>query len=852
MTCFFKTSQTPTNLRQGVDPFYEIMQDRFRGVDASIAGQVANASRYTQDKTSHQPTTKPLDHDQDLDMRSNSSLWSDEDEEQMIVDQQQRPHAQARKLSRYLSTVNRSLLDRPSDLIADFYISQLNRNMQEGVRHVETIARDKALMRQDRNREFIDEPTSKLGRSLSAEHLYQVRKEHLRYKQPFATPTSFTAEDVADIYKPFALENYKRKIAIELERRRRERQGQLMGSTASPSMYTSDSDFARAIRSSQPPIIEPPSADRQHRLSNLSRTSIVRTNELGAPSFDSDQRRNMFVVRPPMVQTKEIVLGRARRTLTDDGSADVVHHIGIVSPPPAYLMDQQPSPHMRTTISTSTSNQFEYPQVITIPPPDFADRQDIVVRKRRLNSHPAQPSTDDQLDTALTTTQPILIKDDDYDPSLRIPVQVKQKNSKNFIDKLNFSLQIITTTESEIITSRRPQAKIYTPIAQTETVQICQADRTETDSGNYDLSMANVRSIVTLNQGEINEINFLAQQAQRLQLPPHDYDRAMIVLSPEHRQYQHQIGQQPLLLAAATVGRLQDEHPEYVTQHVDHARIQPQRTQLIDPIAEHMAKVEEDIPVFENIASANISQPSRNRLNEIAHDSGIVSLSTSQTSEQPLVLNRSHMPRLEHTDEPHLESLHEDDYYRRRIRALDLLRQVDTDPNTNIPPIHQQPVEIFEHTTTIPPSDIPPARTRLTDTHRFDQIQTLEHTDVPIIYESTDRDAAHRIPQREKLRSSEVDQDNQTRHRAEENRIQWGQRTPIDRYQITEIRSEETKPLIEDTPDRRDTAQSRETTPDSLERTQPGNKSIIYGYGKYLLHFSFSCVFFNLLILTDG
>ncbi|CAF3055066.1 unnamed protein product, partial [Rotaria sp. Silwood2] len=40
-------AQTPTNLHPGfvapgpnVDLFYEIMQDRFPGVDASIAGQV--------------------------------------------------------------------------------------------------------------------------------------------------------------------------------------------------------------------------------------------------------------------------------------------------------------------------------------------------------------------------------------------------------------------------------------------------------------------------------------------------------------------------------------------------------------------------------------------------------------------------------------------------------------------------------------------------------------------------------------------------------------------------------------------------------------------------------------------
>lgn len=234
-----QTTPTPTNLRPGhvapgpnLDIFFEIMQDRFRGVDASIAGQVSTASKYQKNQARQPATTsqmKPTDHDSDIDIRSNSSLWSDEDDEQQITDDNQRKTIPNQKqLSRYLSSVNRSLLDRPSDVVADFYISQLNRSMKESVRHVENIARDKALVRQVRNREFIEEPTTKLGRSLSAEHLYQVRKEHLRYKHAVTTPTSFTVEDVADIYKPFALENYKRKIAIEVERRRRERQGQLM------------------------------------------------------------------------------------------------------------------------------------------------------------------------------------------------------------------------------------------------------------------------------------------------------------------------------------------------------------------------------------------------------------------------------------------------------------------------------------------------------------------------------------------------------------------------------------------------------------------------------------------------
>ena len=221
------------------------MQERFRGVDAVIADQVSNASQYKKPKRPHsQGTTshtRPMDNDSDVDIRSNSSFWSDEDDEQQQAfnGHQRKSVPQPRQLSRYLSTVNRSLLDRPSDLIADYYISQLNHSMQEGVRNVESIALHKAKKRQTRNQEFVEEGTSKLGRSLSAEHLYQVRKEHLRYRQPCNKPTSFTVEDVADIYKPFVLENYKRKIAIELERRRRERQGQMLASGKIPFRFRS-------------------------------------------------------------------------------------------------------------------------------------------------------------------------------------------------------------------------------------------------------------------------------------------------------------------------------------------------------------------------------------------------------------------------------------------------------------------------------------------------------------------------------------------------------------------------------------------------------------------------------------
>ncbi|CAF3096777.1 unnamed protein product [Rotaria socialis] len=113
------------------------------GIDASIAGHLARATQFKREK-SHQNSKNISNTDIDLDIQTFSSLWSDDDDEQLVnhfyIDNtaQRKSNSHHRKLSRYLSTVNRSLLDRPGDLIADFYFSQLNRNMQENVRHVES------------------------------------------------------------------------------------------------------------------------------------------------------------------------------------------------------------------------------------------------------------------------------------------------------------------------------------------------------------------------------------------------------------------------------------------------------------------------------------------------------------------------------------------------------------------------------------------------------------------------------------------------------------------------------------------------------------------------------------------
>ena len=277
-----------------VDVFYEIMQESFRGVDASMAGYISKASRLLESRRTGTDTR---------------ALWSDDDltDTSSSRTRPRRSVPQQRKLSRYLTAVNRSLLDHPGDLVTDFYLSQLNRNMQESVRQVETIARDKA-----NEREFRRYRSNQLGRSLSADHLYQVRKEHLRYKQSSNTPTSFTTEDVADIYQRFVLENYKRKIAIELERRRRGRESRM--------------DIQLTQRRVLP--LPPPSR----------------------------RQRDFPTVSPPIVvQTKEIIMGRARRILTGDGTGDVIHHITGISPPPIYSVHRQPTTSQADVRSTTTS-----------------------------------------------------------------------------------------------------------------------------------------------------------------------------------------------------------------------------------------------------------------------------------------------------------------------------------------------------------------------------------------------------------------------------------------------------------------------------------------------------------------
>ncbi|CAF0833022.1 unnamed protein product [Adineta ricciae] len=544
---YISISQTPGNVRLDVDVFYEIMQESFRGVDAFIAGHVSRASQYTKHKSAKSQSKIP-DNDSDIDIKSNSSFWSDEDEGLQTEDNHQRktiPHQ--RKLSRYLSAVNRSLLDRPSDLIADFYLSQLNRNMQDSVRHVEIIARDKAY-----KNEIIDGVRAQLNRSLSAEHLFHVRKEHLRYKQPFHAPTSFTTEDVADIYKPSILENYKRKIAIELERRRRERPAQQASGMSSTSTHISNTHLNNNIvRASHPPIIE-------YRHGNPARSDI------------------------PIVQTKEIVMGRARRTLTNDGDEIITHHVSTTLPPAIYSDCRKPPPSpsrkRKIRIIATIHDHREEPMVTDV------DSQELIDKKRSC-------------------------------------IRQHERNDGEMNDAVSMSKQVIN---SHLLTTvpQRPPAKIYTNNQPTKPVEVCQANVVEPDD--HHLSMVSINQTVAV------------QQTQSLRIPVHDYRHATMLTSPQH----------PLSLADQScdeqLTQFNVQQPEY-----EHGSLL--RTQN-----EQIAKIQQDIPIFEVLRNSHPSIPVANNVNEIQSNNEH-SLYTPHVNEQPTVLHSSQVQQLEQTGENNVD-----------------------------------------------------------------------------------------------------------------------------------------------------------------------------------------------------
>lgn len=172
--------------------------------------------------------------------------------------------------------MNTTTLQNPGSLISDFYISNMNYAMRYSVEYVQQVAKD---LRSRRNRQdsmnnanqyttrhLFTKPESsrggslKSGRSCSVDRLYAVRREHIRYANGAdeyfgARNISFTTDDIQDIYMPSAIDNYKRKIAVELERRRRFEQDRVLSPSDSLS-HTPKIDFSVEITKQAPIVLD--------------------------------------------------------------------------------------------------------------------------------------------------------------------------------------------------------------------------------------------------------------------------------------------------------------------------------------------------------------------------------------------------------------------------------------------------------------------------------------------------------------------------------------------------------------------------------------------------------------------
>ncbi len=111
-------------------------------------------------------------------------------------------------------------------------------------------------------------------------------------------------------------------------------------------------------------------------------------------------------------------------------------------------------------------------------------------------------------------------------------------------------------------------------------------------------------------------------------IPSDNYLRATIITSPEQ------------LLSLAD-----QSYNEQVIQYIEQ---QPkyEHSTLIVPVDEHIAKIQEDIPIFEVVQTTNLSIPATCNVKEVSDDSDMC-LYTPQINEQPVILNSSHVNQLE-------------------------------------------------------------------------------------------------------------------------------------------------------------------------------------------------------------
>lgn len=218
-----------------------------------------------------------------------------------------------------------------------------------------------------------------------------------------------------------------------------------------------------------------------------------------------------------------------------------------------------------------------------------------------------------------------------------------------------------------VVSSHRPQTKVYTPaLRRVDHIQVEQANRIVSETGNDQFSMAYIQSVSTLHQPETSHFDFLAHHTEPLHLPGTDVDHALRMASPDR----------PVFIASSTA-----PFPEHEHIMDDDQRPLHHKSTLVISMNEHHANFGEDTVIYEYLAPLNQSILSIGKANQ-SRDSGI-SLNSSQVQEQATMF---HSPFNEQARENLVE---EPDYrYHRQEQPRITSNQVPRSPSPDDRPTY--------------------------------------------------------------------------------------------------------------------------------------------------------------------
>ena len=260
-----------------------------------------------------------------------------------------------------------------------------------------------------------------------------------------------------------------------------------------------------------------------------------------------------------------------------------------------------------------------------------------------------------------------------------------------------------------------------------DVIQVEQANRIESETGNDQFTMAYIQSVSTLHQPEIIHLDFLLHRTEPLHLPGTDADRALRVTSPAR----------PVFLASSSVPLTHQEHSR------DDAAGEGQRpslhkSTLVISMNEHYAKFGEDPVLFEYLAPLNQSTLSVSKANQ-SRDSGI-SLNSSQVQEPPTMFQSSVTNPLEPSYEQALENLVEEpdyNYHQQEQPPLIISIRTPRSPNPEDLPVYSTTNELYN-------IDSSPQNARFA---QYDPVHVVHDTDEPIYCEIPDAFVDERRPE---------------------------------------------------------------------------------------------------------